>query len=218
MLFKQVTAQEKEQVENIFQGTRFVNSQSANMAEKGELLLLIQHRFGDISGGFYELFGLDQASMRLGFEYGFGRNFNLGFGRSTWLKTFDAFTKVRIVQQSSVFPFSTVISAGGSLPGIRDYFPEQYDNFSDKVSGNIQIHLAKTLGRTGFQISPGFLRTGFLPDVNKNLSIFTLGTSGSVSLSKKLSLNAEYLVPFCRRPYLRSCEGVWAHRHRYAKP
>ena len=88
MLFKQVTAQEKEQVENIFQGTRFVNSQSANMAEKGELLLLIQHRFGDISGGFYELFGLDQASMRLGFEYGFGRNFNLGFGRSTWLKTF----------------------------------------------------------------------------------------------------------------------------------
>jgi len=189
-------AQEIEKIENNFQGTRFVNSQSANLAEKGELQLFIQHRFDDISGGFYELFGLDQASMRLGFEYGFGRNFNLGVGRSTWLKTFDAFTKIQIVQQSSNFPFSTIVSAGGSLPTIRDYFPDQNNNFSDKASGNIQIHMAKTIGKISFQLSPGFLKTGFLPDIDKNLSLFTLGTSGSMSISKKVSINAEYLIPF----------------------
>lgn len=186
----------QETVDNTFQGTRLVNGQSANMAEKGELLLMIQHRFGDISGGFYELFGLDQASMRLGFEYGFGNSFNAGIGRSTWLKTFDAFVKGRIVEQSSDFPFSAVVSAGGSLPTLRDYFPEEYDNFSDKASGNVQIHLAKTMGKIGLQVSPGFLKTGFLPEIDQNLSVFTLGTSGSVRISKKVSVNAEYLVPF----------------------
>lgn len=196
LLFFSINNIAQERIENSFQGTRFVNSQSANLVEKGELQLLIQHRFGDISGGFYELFGLDQASMRLGFEYGFANNFNVGIGRSTWLKTFDAFVKLGIFQQTSDFPFSAVISTGGSLPTIRDYFPAAFDNFSDKASGNIQLHVAKTVGRIGLQVSPGYLKTGYLNDINRNLSVFTLGTSGSVSVSKKVAVNAEYLVPF----------------------
>ncbi len=196
LLSVSITLVAQESVENSFQGTRLVNGQSANLAEKGELILLIQHRFGDVSGGFYELFGLDQTSMRLGFEYGFGDRLNLGVGRSTWLKTFDAFIKGRILQQTSEFPFSLVVSAGGSLPTIRDYYPEQYDNFSDKISGNVQLHLAKKMGRIGLHLSPGFLKTGYLPDIGQSLSLYTLGTSGSLSVSKKVSVNAEYLVPF----------------------
>jgi hypothetical protein len=58
------------------------------------------------------------------------------------------------------------------------------------------LHIAKTLGRIGIQISPGYLKTGYLPKINKNLSVFTLGASGSFSLSKKVSVNVEYLMPF----------------------
>ena len=74
-----------------------MNAHSANLAEDGDLLL-IQHRFGDISGGFYELFGLDQASIRLGFEYGVGKNLNFGIGRSTFMKMYDMMTKLRLAQ------------------------------------------------------------------------------------------------------------------------
>ncbi|WP_045025778.1 DUF5777 family beta-barrel protein [Draconibacterium sediminis] len=188
--------EEENGIENAFQGTRIVNGQSANLAGDGELRLLIQHRFGDISGGLYELFGLDDASMRLGFEYGFGDNFNLGVGRSTWLKTYDAFAKYRLVQQKSDFPFSAVLSVGSSIPTIRDYFPEASDNFSDKLSWNAQLHLSKTIGKFALHLSPGFLETGYLYDVGENLSVFTLGTAAAVRISKKVSANLEYLAPF----------------------
>jgi len=189
-------SQEEQIIKNNFQGTRLVNGHSANLAEKGELQLLIQHRFGNINGGFYEFFGLDQASMRLGFEYGFGKNFNLGFGRSTYLKTYDLFAKIRLIQQTTSFPLTAVVTTGGSFPIIKDYFPESHDSFSDKFSGNVQLHLASTIKKFSFQVSPGYMRTGFLPAENENISMFTMALGGSFSITKKLSTNVEYLVPF----------------------
>ena len=189
-------AQETDKIENTFKGTRFVNGQSANLVEKGELQLLIQHRFGDISGGLYQLFGLDQATMRLGFEYGIGDAVNAGIGRSTFLKTYDAFAKVRIVQQSVNFPFTAVISVEGSIPTIRDFFPEQQDNFSDKFSGNAQLHLAKNVGKLGFQLSPGIVKTGYIMGPDANLLLFTSGLGGSLRISKKMAANLEYLLFF----------------------
>ncbi|TNF46923.1 MAG: hypothetical protein EP310_00140, partial [Bacteroidetes bacterium] len=94
LLFFGTNAQEDEKpVKNTFLGTRFINLHSANVADKYELQMLIQHRFGDISGGFYEFFGLDDASMRLGFDYGITKNLNIGVGRSSYMKTFDSFVK-----------------------------------------------------------------------------------------------------------------------------
>lgn len=189
-------AQEQETIENAFQGTRLVNGQSANLADKNELLLLIQHRFGDISGGVYDMFGLDYASMRLGFEYGIGEHVNIGIGRSTWLKTFDGFGKVRLIRQSETFPLSAVLSAGASLPSIRDYFPEEHDNFADKLSLNAQLHLSGTIGKLGLQLSPGYMKSSYLPESGQELSFFTLGMGASFKFSKKVSASLEYLVPF----------------------
>ncbi len=196
--FKASYAQEEQEkeIKNIFQGTRFVNAQSANLAEKGKLNLSIQHRFGDISDGLYEFFGLDLATMRLGFEYGFGNNFNLGIGRSTYLKTYDGFAKVRFVQQSADFPATITATAEGAIPSIRNYFPDSHDSFSDKFTGAIQVQLAKTINNFGVQISPGYLNTGYLNTENTSYSLFTLGFGGSVKVSKKVSLNLEYLHSF----------------------
>lgn len=191
-----IQAQETEITKNVFQGTRFVNSQSANLAKRGKLLMMIQHRFGDISGGGYEFFGLDQASMRIGFEYGFAKNFNLGIGRSTYLKTFDAFAKYSFVQQNNNFPISVVLTGGGSIPSIRNYFPEEHDNFSDKLSANAQLNFASTIKNFGIQISPGYLNTGYLIIEEESFSVFTLGVAGSVKISKKVSANIEYLHNF----------------------
>lgn len=188
-----MNAQMKETIDNIFQGTRLVNGQSANLADKGALLLQIQHRFEDISGGAYEFFGLDQATMRIGFEYGFGDNFNFGFGRSTYLKTYDLFGKFRFVQQSNSFPVSAVVSLGGSLPTVHDFFPDMYDNFSDKFSGNAQLFIARTFKNIGMQLSTGYLNAGFNPYENKNISTVIYSIGGSAKLSKRVSVNVEYL-------------------------
>ncbi len=161
-----------------------------------KLQLLVQHRFGETSGGFYELFGLDQATMRLGFEYGFGNNFTAGIGRSSYLKTFDAYGKLRLAQQRESFPVTMVFVLEGFIPTIRNYYPSAKDNFSDKFSANGQLLIAKTIDVFGFQISPGYLSTGYLPAENDNLAFFTLGLAGSVKISKKVSANVEYLTYF----------------------
>ena len=191
---------EEDNIQNTFKGTRFINSQSANLAGPGVLLLQIQHRFGDISEGMYELFGLDQASMRLGFEYGIARNFSIGIGRSSMFKTYDGSVKFRIAHQSSHFPFTIATTIGGSIPTEKNYFPEEVTNFSDKYSGNVQLHLAKTIGIVGLQVTPGYLYTGYFKDMEsnsyKNLDVITLGFGGSVKISKKVSVNLEYLDNF----------------------
>ena len=187
-------------IDNIFKGTRLVNAHSSNLPEPGELLLLIQHRFGNISEGMYEFFGLDQATMRLGFEYGIAKNLALGIGRNSMFKTYDGFIKFRVVQQSSHFPLTVATTFGASIPSEKNYFPEEIKNFSDKYSGNAQIHLAKTIGIIGLQVTPGYLYTGYYKDTEtnsyKNFDVVTLGLGGSVKVSKKVFVNLEYLHHF----------------------
>jgi hypothetical protein len=188
--------EEPEPVKNVFKGTRFINLHSANVAEKYELQMFIQHRFGDVSGGFYELFGLDESSSRIGFEYGLFKNFNIGIGRSSYMKTFDSFLKYRFLTQSSTVPLTVTASVAGSFPTIKDVIPEEFSDFSEKASGDIQLHVARSWKSFGIQVSPGYIGTGYIPVENTSYSFFTVGVGGSARLSKKVSLNIEYLHRF----------------------
>ena len=82
-----------------FKTSRVVYGQSVENPASGNMLFLVQHNFGAINSGAYELFGLDQANIRLGFEYGINDRFSLGIGRSTYEKTIDGFVKAKILRQ-----------------------------------------------------------------------------------------------------------------------
>ncbi|HSH19211.1 MAG TPA: DUF5777 family beta-barrel protein, partial [Draconibacterium sp.] len=152
--------------------------------------------FGDISGSFYEFFGLDEASMRIGFEYGFTKNLTIGIGRSTFMKTFDSFLKYRILTQTASFPMTVTATVAGSFPTLKNVIPEEYNDFSNKASGNVQLHLAKSFKKVGFQVSPGYIGTGYIPAESDSYSFFTLAAGGAVKFSKKISANIEYLHRF----------------------
>ena len=49
-----------------FKTNRIVNGHSIETVAKNEFDFKISHRFGIVGNGFYDLFGLDQASMRMG--------------------------------------------------------------------------------------------------------------------------------------------------------
>jgi hypothetical protein len=197
LLFFGTNAQEEEKpVKNTFMGTRFINLHSANVAQKNELQMLIQHRFGDISGGFYDFFGLDYASMRLGFEYGITKNFNIGVGRSSYMKTFDSFLKYRFLTQSSTMPLTLTATVAGSFPTIKNVIPDEYSDFSEKASGDIQLHLARSFKNFAVQVSPGYIGTGYIPGENNSYSFFTTAFGGAVKLAKKVTFNIEYLYRF----------------------
>src|SRR3954451_18336524 len=84
-----------------FKSTRLINGQSSETLGKKILDFRISHRFNKFSDGFYELFGLDHAKMRIGLDYGLTDRFMFGLGRSTFEKQYDGFVKYKILRQSS---------------------------------------------------------------------------------------------------------------------
>lgn len=62
-----------EPVINTFYSTRMVNSHTVEITGKGSMDFRISHRFSPLNMGFYDMFGLDYASMRMGFDFGLSK-------------------------------------------------------------------------------------------------------------------------------------------------
>ena len=61
---------QKEYVDYAFKSSRVIMSHSMEMIKPGTLDFRILHRFGNVNKGAYEFFGLDNATMRLSFDFG----------------------------------------------------------------------------------------------------------------------------------------------------
>ncbi|HAY56552.1 MAG TPA: hypothetical protein DCX49_03890, partial [Flavobacteriales bacterium] len=72
-----------------FKDTRIVNVQSNETPAEGVLHFVIAHRFGTLSAGAYDLWGLDNAQMRMAFDYGITDGVSVGVARSTYQKTYE---------------------------------------------------------------------------------------------------------------------------------
>lgn len=80
------------------QSLRLITGHTAATLPKGVLELAIQHRFGEIGSGAYNLYGLDNFnSMRIGVDYGLANRLTLGLGRSSYRKTYNSYMKWRML-------------------------------------------------------------------------------------------------------------------------
>jgi len=84
-----------------FKTNRVINLHSLENTAAGVLDVKISHRFGMLNGSAYELFGLDNASIRIGGDYGITDRLMVGFGRSSYEKTYDGFVKWKLLRQSA---------------------------------------------------------------------------------------------------------------------
>ena len=179
-----------------FKGVKIVNSQSVELVNKGDLLFLIQHRFGTLNSGAYNLYGLDNAQVRFGLDYGLNNWFSIGLGRSSFLKTIDANAKIKLVGQSirgDFFPFSIVwYSSAFFKQAIWDDMQAEDYLFSDQMSYVHQVLVACKINRAlSLQLSPTL--------VHKNITIkddehdlLSVGFGARHKLTSRISLNAEY--------------------------
>ncbi len=88
-----------QEVSATFKGTRVINGQSIELPSKGELQFVIEHRFGTINSGAYELWGLDQSQMRMSFDYGLSKNIAIAIARNSFQKTYEASVKAKLLKQ-----------------------------------------------------------------------------------------------------------------------
>ncbi|PSL32465.1 DUF5777 family beta-barrel protein [Dyadobacter jiangsuensis] len=174
-----------------FKSTRVVNGQSVETMKKKHLDFRISHRFGKLNSGAYQFFGLDQATMRLGFEYGLTDDLMIGVGRSTSQKVYDFFGKYKLLKQSTGarnIPVSVTLFGGTGVATV-----DKERDFQDKLYYTAQVLVARKFGeRLSLQLSPTYLyRT--MPDVTGDEKVlFAVGIGGRFKLSKRVSLNGEY--------------------------
>jgi hypothetical protein len=191
---------EKEYVKNAFKSTRVIMGQSMEFLAKGTLDVRILHRFGKINSGYENFFGLDQASMRLGFDYGITNSLTIGVGRSTYKKELDGFIKFRPIWQSTgpgSLPFSVVTVAGMTYDGMPWADPTRTNYATSKMAFYGQVIIGRKFSESfTFQVTPTFLHRNLVPTEADPNDIYSMGFGGRIKLSKRVSFNMDYFYVF----------------------
>lgn len=179
-----------------FKTTRLINGHTVENVGKGVLDVKISHRFGKINGGGYELFGLDNATMRMGFEYGITNYLMAGIGRSTYQKTYDAFFKIKILRQSKGkhnMPVTLSYVPTVAVKTLKLSNPAQKDYFSSRLFFTHQLIVGRKFSEnTSLQMMPTFSHRNIVPLAGDPNDLLAIGIGGRQKLSKRVSLNFEY--------------------------
>lgn len=180
-----------------FKTTRLMNGHTIENVAAGVLDLKVSHRFGMVNSGGYELFGLDQASMRIGLDYGISNRLMIGAGRSTFQKQYDAFGKFRILRQATggSWPSPVSVSAVSTvmLKTLKWDEPKRQNFYTSRLSFAHQLIIARKFSEgLSMQLVPSFVHTNLAKSATDPNDVFALGFGGRMKLTKRLSFNVEY--------------------------
>lgn len=190
------TPAEKTYASSTFKSTRLVNGQTMETKGKGTLEFIFAHRFGPISSGAYELYGLDQAYVRLGLEYGITDQLGVGFGRNSEDKTMDAYLRYKFLRQESGAGMPVTVTAFG-IAGYK-FSPRDEDagydiQPVDRLSYVGQLLIARKFSQSlSLQLMPSVVHKNAVdPAIEKN-NMVAVGIGGRLKLTRSVALTTEY--------------------------
>lgn len=183
-------------VENAFKTTRVINLQSLELTDAGVMDVKINHRFGAVGLGAYEAFGLDNASVRIGAEYGVIPNLAANLGRSSLDRMVDAGLKYRIMHQTTdnARPLSMLVYGGAARTAIA-MMGSEFVYTAQVIAGR------KETDRFSWQIAPSVIS-------GKTGQVFALGVGLREKITPRTTFNAEY-IPVLSRPSGRGNRGFY---------
>ena len=183
-----------------FKANRIINLHSIENTAKGVLDIKISHRFGFVNGGFSELFGLDQASIRIGGDFGLTDRIMIGLGRSSFEKTYDGFIKAKLLRQSNgskVMPVSASLMASTAIKTIEFQDPDRVNYFSSRLYYVFQGMLARKFNESlSLQLSPTLVHRNLVRTRSESNDVFALGFGARCKISNRSSINVEYIYVF----------------------
>ena len=181
-----------------FKAKRIVNSQSIEMPKPRILDFMILHRFGSMSNGAYDLFGMDEAVIRFDLKYGLSDRISFGVGRSSLNKTFDIFTKVKIMSQKTgyrSFPITLVFFSKMEIETIiKDM------SMNDRITYDFQFLLAKKFNRSlSLQLMPTLIHRNLVETNSDSHDLISIGVGGRMKMTKRTSINFDTFFPVGQR-------------------
>jgi hypothetical protein len=206
-LLSDIDQEVSNEVTAAFKSMKIINLESTKLAAKGDFYFVVAHRFDYLNNGFEDFFGLDNANTQLKFLYGISENFTVHIARSGFQKTIDGGLKYRLINQKREgFPFTIVgfssIAINTELD--KDDFPLL--TFQNRLSYTHQILISRKFSdKLSLQIAPTFFHENTLSDfLDENNAVispnpqdnsqFALGLGGRYKLTKRWSVNADYVA------------------------
>lgn len=185
-------------ITNTFKSTRVINAHSIEIFEPHQLDLRISHRFGLLNSGAYELYGLDQATIRIGLEYGLMKNMMLGIGRSSYNKTYDGFIKYILLKQQRGdvnVPLSIAYFSNIALTSLKQNY-EDYP-FTGRLSFCNQFILASKINSIlSVQLMPTIVHWNMVDESSESNNIYLMGLAARYMISRSVSINSEYFIRY----------------------
>ena len=96
-----IVEEDKMEVAYTFKSTRIINSHSIERMKAKQLDFRVNHRFGELNSGSYDLWGLDNALISFDLGYGITDWLMASIRRSTYEKTYDGSLKFSVLRQQT---------------------------------------------------------------------------------------------------------------------
>lgn len=189
-----IKSKEKE-VDNIaFKGLQICNMQTTKLTAKGEWYMLISHRFGDLTEGFDNFFGLDDAYTKLGGIYGVTDWLSVGASRQTNNKIYELTAKYRLKSQE-INGFPVTIVGYNTMDINTNLSTDQYPylQFNNRLAYTTQLLISrKFTDDFSFEINPIYIHKNLYDETTERKDQFVIGLGGRYKFTKRLSMNLEY--------------------------
>jgi hypothetical protein len=178
-----------------FKGLQICNMQSTKLPVKGEFYFLVSHRFGDLTEGINNFFGLDNALTKLGGIYGVTNWLALSASRHTYNKTYEMAVKYKLANQEidgfpltivgyNTMDINTALKKDETLPGLE---------FNNRLAYTTQLLVSRKFSDSfSFQLAPIWVHKNLYDGIYDQKDLLLLGAGGRYKLTKRLSLNLEY--------------------------
>lgn len=190
----------KEYVKYAFKSPRVIMGHSMEFLNPGTMDFRILHRFGPLDQGVKNFFGLDQATMRMGFDFGITRRLMVGIGRSTFQKEVDGFIKFAPLLQATgpkASPVTVALVAGMTMNTLPWADPNRKNFFTSRLGYYFQTIIGRKFSeRISFQVAPTLVHTNLVPTVPTSNDVYALGAGGRIKLSKRVAFTFDYFHNF----------------------
>jgi opacity protein-like surface antigen len=191
-----------EKINATFKATRIIDGTSVENLGAGVLDFRISHRFGQINQGYQNFYGLDNATTRIGLDYGIKSWLMVGIGHSAFNKDVDGSLKLKLLAQKTTgmpitLSFASSISA--ETQKTPTFYPS-YENidsvkvlFSDRLCYTSQLLIGRKFSeRLSLQLSPTWVHYNIVESSTSDNNTFALGMGGRFKLTKRMAITAEY--------------------------
>lgn len=188
------TEQKDHTIYTAFKGLQIVNLQSTKMIAMRDLYFVVSHRFGSLNDGINTFFGLDNANTKIGAIYGVKNWLALGLSRHTLNKVYEGTVKYRISTQNKKMPVTLVgyhsLQINSQLDS--DTYPRL--SFQNRLAYVSEILISRAFSKKlSLELVGAFIYKNLYNPQIENQKQLSVGAGGRFKLSKRLSLNAEYL-------------------------